>query len=697
YPEIANTAVVGSARISEIQADGEGKLWMPTWRGILRFDPQAGIQSLTKFDSGNSPHPGGRTVDMDVAPDGTLWFAVFAVSWGSGGLLKYDPATDQWQFWGFGTTANNWPNGTISCEAVTVLPGTNDNYQVWTRSDNTLRVISYDSVTEQFTEHPRTGNPGELAQLPGNDCADEQGNLWMVRYASGSQFSLDYRRPDGSWVNSNSTVVNSISVFKAYGNGEALLVDGNSALWHYTGTSWQSLGIWRTGGFTYNVDVDTQGVIWICGKGGAARRDPQTGFFQRYRITNTGQFDFFNDDIALDPNSNRVYAAANAGPGTGGLTGFDGERWTGFNSANYGLGHDWPFLTDNCVAVTVRGSNGKVVVSPEGREIYEWDGLQFDSLQHTGTVMGLCEDSQGRLWRMGEYFAMGYHDGATWNGVNIIGFGNNVTPDPAREGSVWASAYGEVINTDGVNRFSRLYSDFPEINTQHDIFTNVAADPDGSAWLGSTNGLFHIDPDAGTYDYYGTTNSSIPGDLVRPFVVSPDGKVWFSNFNSDPPAVPGLCWFDGTEFGVMPVEAGGLRHAQIKDVELRPLSNGYELWIICTSRAIAVLTVTEPTVGIADEQVVPTDIHLDQNYPNPFNPTTTIAYELKQAGSVELSIFNALGQKVRTLVKANQNPGRFEVHWDGMNEAGAQVASGVYLYQLKSARGTQIRRMVLLK
>lgn len=109
--------------------------------------------------------------------------------------------------------------------------------------------------------------------------------------------------------------------------------------------------------------------------------------------------------------------------------------------------------------------------------------------------------------------------------------------------------------------------------------------------------------------------------------------------------------------------------------------------------------------GIGDgEGALPTAFALDGNYPNPFNPSTTIRYALPEAAEVTIAIFNARGERVRTLVRARQTPGFRSALWDGRNDRGEAVSSGVYLYRM-SARsvdgGTRpfsaSGKMVLLK
>ncbi|GAB4340839.1 MAG: hypothetical protein Kow0037_27000 [Calditrichia bacterium] len=89
---------------------------------------------------------------------------------------------------------------------------------------------------------------------------------------------------------------------------------------------------------------------------------------------------------------------------------------------------------------------------------------------------------------------------------------------------------------------------------------------------------------------------------------------------------------------------------------------------------------------------------LEQNYPNPFNPTTTIRYQLPEVSRVSLQIYNILGQRVRTLVNnVKQSAGKYRIVWDGKNDAGTKMASGIYIYRIQAGNYTQVRKMVLMK
>jgi len=100
--------------------------------------------------------------------------------------------------------------------------------------------------------------------------------------------------------------------------------------------------------------------------------------------------------------------------------------------------------------------------------------------------------------------------------------------------------------------------------------------------------------------------------------------------------------------------------------------------------------------GVAGDRL-PTEYGLSQNYPNPFNPETTIEYQVPQASPVQMMVFNVLGQQVRTLVNEVREQGRFRVIWDGRDEAGQPVASGIYFCHLTAGSYHQTRKMTLLK
>jgi flagellar hook assembly protein FlgD len=94
---------------------------------------------------------------------------------------------------------------------------------------------------------------------------------------------------------------------------------------------------------------------------------------------------------------------------------------------------------------------------------------------------------------------------------------------------------------------------------------------------------------------------------------------------------------------------------------------------------------------------IPREFKLFQNSPNPFNPTTIITYNLPRDAKVDLVIFNMLGQKVKTVVNGFQTAQQYKIQWDGTNDNGVKVASGIYIYQLRSDNNLATKKMILMK
>jgi hypothetical protein len=89
---------------------------------------------------------------------------------------------------------------------------------------------------------------------------------------------------------------------------------------------------------------------------------------------------------------------------------------------------------------------------------------------------------------------------------------------------------------------------------------------------------------------------------------------------------------------------------------------------------------------------VPKEFKLEQNYPNPFNPTTRIQYQVSSISSVTLKVYDILGSEVATLVNEEQQPGYYEVQFNG-----SSLASGMYIYRLSAGDFVSVKKMVMVK
>jgi hypothetical protein len=138
------------------------------------------------------------------------------------------------------------------------------------------------------------------------------------------------------------------------------------------------------------------------------------------------------------------------------------------------------------------------------------------------------------------------------------------------------------------------------------------------------------------------------------------------------------------------VMLSGFSVAQIRDDETNGISDRAQFLrdlIVFTMASLPQVTGAGPTLSNS----------LGQNYPNPFNPQTTIAFSIAERANVRVAVYNVNGALVRTLANESRAAGAYALTWDGRDDGGRQVASGVYFYKLTAGSFTQTKKMVLLK
>lgn len=107
---------------------------------------------------------------------------------------------------------------------------------------------------------------------------------------------------------------------------------------------------------------------------------------------------------------------------------------------------------------------------------------------------------------------------------------------------------------------------------------------------------------------------------------------------------------------------------------------------------------SDSSVGIGNlGSSIPKSFSLEQNYPNPFNPETNIAYHIPKLSNIKLIVYDSIGREIRTLVNTTQLAGSYEVRWNGKDDFGNKVSSGIYFYSFKSDDFKATKRMLLIK
>ncbi len=356
------------------------------------------------------------------------------------------------------------------------------------------------------------------------------------------------------------------------------------------------------------------------------------------------------------------------------------------------MGYPFPYPADNTQAIYRRPSNGDVIFNPTFHGIHAWNGVNYFALEDSMSVSkGFVEDSQGRLWSLGEYFNVRYYDEniPDWIYVPLVGWGSKIKKDLTLDGTIWASTDFELLHTDGSSSFSYTMDDFTEAAGS---FTGLALEGNGIVWIGawmqstsSGSTLIRLDANSGSYTIFQyDLGWPFPGEHVRPLAVTPDGRLWMQYDSEYPSNDNGLCWYDGINVGSFPSppgnepQYGGLPSSTIKDLKVREIPGGYELWMSCLGRGMAVLTVTGTVVPV---ELV--SFAADANGNN-VNLNWSTATEINNSGfEIERSVIsnevrNTNWEKVG-FVNGNGTTTETQMY----SYVDEDLASGKYLYRLK--------------
>jgi len=135
----------------------------------------------------------------------------------------------------------------------------------------------------------------------------------------------------------------------------------------------------------------------------------------------------------------------------------------------------------------------------------------------------------------------------------------------------------------------------------------------------------------------------------------------------------------------------------IANCELVPFIQDLDTKEIIQANKIKLIDMISPPVANDDAAVIPVGTRLTGNYPNPFNPQTTISYSLKEASALRIDIYNPKGQRVKTLVNEAKGSGKHTITWQGDDDNGRPVASGLYYYKMTADKYSSTKRMILIK
>ena len=181
---------------------------------------------------------------------------------------------------------------------------------------------------------------------------------------------------------------------------------------------------------------------------------------------------------------------------------------------------------------------------------------------------------------------------------------------------------------------------------------------------------------------------------IRPEIE--DREIW--DFDVDAPAGQ-MARLSFSELESIPAEYEVylIDRSKLRSIDLR-LENDYAFTPVTNHSKFAIIIGSKAAVEEELQAIVPKEFILGSNYPNPFNPQTVIPFELAEAGRLTITIYNILGEEIRTLFHGSLETGRHQFTWDGTNQAGQRCPSGIYLYHVNGDNGIKAtKRMVLMK
>jgi hypothetical protein len=164
----------------------------------------------------------------------------------------------------------------------------------------------------------------------------------------------------------------------------------------------------------------------------------------------------------------------------------------------------------------------------------------------------------------------------------------------------------------------------------------------------------------------------------------------------------GLCWFDGENVGILPASPGGLPqwggmpNSNIKDLKVKEISGGYELWMSCMGRGIAVLEVITGPVGLSESVQSNSQAEMALKvYPNPATDKVSFDFNIDTEGFTNLAIYDIYGKKIKEIISETLVNGSHTAEWNLTSQEGNKVGSGVYFGRLSNTEYSKSIKIIV--
>jgi len=327
-------------------------------------------------------------------------------------------------------------------------------------------------------------------------------------------------------------------------------------------------------------------------------------------------------------------------------------------------------------------------------------------LSYLTTLGDIVVDAQNVVWiavydqpNLGVYGGLIRYDGQS---TQIFNDDNTAMPGrrikhvaTSSTGDVWVSVRNYAGLALGLSRYSgQNWTNFDTGNSTlpSNEINCLAMDAQNVLWVGTPNGL--VRRIGNTWSVFTTANSGLPANDISAIALDPQNRLWVSasyyNVQFEK-KVSILARLDGSAWTVFNDVIPRGRSCDIIRID----SFGNK-WLASSEDALGIIDFHEMPVSNDDHLQTTPDPFMLSSYPNPFRHSTGISFSLEKAGTVELTIYNSKGQKVKSLCQTTLPMGSQRIEWDGTDDKGQKAGQGLYLYRLKTNGVISTRKLIKL-